>query len=194
LTGVPVSVARGSNFETAFGLRSLASANPFLARERKMSRSLLNIEKRSLLRLMLSGVGLANRLRSTPDAVKALTTANENVLATLGLARRTDPLMQTIARKIIEHAQRGERDPIRLREIVLMGVVTSLRREIVPRAPHAALDQERQAMSARIPRARHAPSTRKVTGAQPGISALLSATGGTKLRHYACRGQARVRA
>ncbi len=54
-----------------------------------------------------------------PDAVKALTTAYEDVLAALGLERRTDPLTQTVARKIIEHAQSGERDPIRLREIVL---------------------------------------------------------------------------
>jgi hypothetical protein len=52
-------------------------------------------------------------------AVKALTTAYEDVLATLGLKRRTDPLTQMIARKIIEHAQRGERDHIRLRESVL---------------------------------------------------------------------------
>jgi hypothetical protein len=55
-----------------------------------------------------------------PDAVKALTTAYEDVLATLGLERRTDALTQMIARKIIEHARRGEGDPIRLREIVLM--------------------------------------------------------------------------
>jgi len=52
-------------------------------------------------------------------AVKALTTAYEDVLATLGLKMRTDPLTQMIARKIIEHAQRGERDRIRLRESVL---------------------------------------------------------------------------
>ena len=36
-------------------------------------------------------------------AVKALTTAYEDVLATLGLKMRTDPLTQMIARKIIEH-------------------------------------------------------------------------------------------
>jgi hypothetical protein len=51
-------------------------------------------------------------------AVKALTTAYEDILATLGL-KRTDPLTQMIARKIIEHAQCGERDHIRLRESVL---------------------------------------------------------------------------
>jgi hypothetical protein len=60
-----------------------------------------------------------------PDAVKALTTAYEDVLATLGLERRTDPLTRMIARKIIEHAQRGERDPIRLRESVLKELETT---------------------------------------------------------------------
>jgi hypothetical protein len=54
-----------------------------------------------------------------PDAVKGLTTAYEDVLAALGLESRTDPLTLMIAGKIIKHAQRGERDPIRLREIVL---------------------------------------------------------------------------
>jgi hypothetical protein len=56
---------------------------------------------------------------TTPKGPSVVTTAYEDVLATLGLERRTDPLTQMIARKIIEHAQRGERDPIRLRESVL---------------------------------------------------------------------------
>jgi hypothetical protein len=37
----------------------------------------------------------------------------------LQLADRTDPLTEVVAKKIIEHARRGERDPRRLREIVL---------------------------------------------------------------------------
>jgi hypothetical protein len=62
---------------------------------------------------------MLNEAAFDPDAVKVLTTAYEGVLATLGLENRTDPLTQMIARTIIEHAQRGESDPIRLREIVL---------------------------------------------------------------------------
>jgi hypothetical protein len=68
---------------------------------------------------------LLNEAAFDPDAVKALTTAYESVLAALGLEKRTDPLTQTIARRIIEHARRGERDPIKLREIVLKELESS---------------------------------------------------------------------
>jgi hypothetical protein len=44
------------------------------------------------------------------------TTAYEEVLRALRLKDRADPATETIAKKIIELAQRGERDPIRLRE------------------------------------------------------------------------------
>jgi len=62
---------------------------------------------------------MLNEAAFDPDAVEALTTAYDGVLAAFGLERRTDPLTQMIARKIIEHAGRGERDPIRLREVIL---------------------------------------------------------------------------
>jgi hypothetical protein len=51
-----------------------------------------------------------------PDEIKVLTTAYEEVLQALRLKDRTDPATETIAKKIIELAQRGERDPVRLRE------------------------------------------------------------------------------
>src|SRR6202022_2334076 len=57
LTGVPVSVARGSNFETAFGLRSLASANPFLARERGRRKTLYAELRRQLGEVFHDGCG-----------------------------------------------------------------------------------------------------------------------------------------
>jgi hypothetical protein len=47
-------------------------------------------------------------------AVKAMTTAYETALAELGLVDRTDPLTEVIARKIIECAQSGEGEAIRL--------------------------------------------------------------------------------
>jgi hypothetical protein len=47
-------------------------------------------------------------------AVKAMTTAYEAALVELKLADRNDPLTETIARKIVEIAQTGERDPERL--------------------------------------------------------------------------------
>ena len=80
---------------------------------------------------------MLNEAAFDPDAVKVLTTAYEDVLATLGLERRTDPLTEMIARNIIEHARRGERDPIRLREIAL--------KELAPAdRPQGAGSAERQ--------------------------------------------------
>jgi len=41
--------------------------------------------------------------------------AYEGALSVLGLADRTDPITEIIAKKIIEVAQSGERDPLRIR-------------------------------------------------------------------------------
>jgi hypothetical protein len=57
-----------------------------------------------------------------PAAITALRNAYEGVCAALQLADRTDPLTEVVAKKVIEHARRGERDPMRLREVVLKEV------------------------------------------------------------------------
>src|ERR1700730_8901389 len=44
-------------------------------------------------------------------AVTALTNAYEGVCAALQLTDRTDPLAEVVAKRIIEHARRGERKP-----------------------------------------------------------------------------------
>jgi hypothetical protein len=54
-----------------------------------------------------------------PDAIAAMTAAYEEAIRTLGLRDRSDPLTQLVAERIIEFAQRGERDPIRLRQYAL---------------------------------------------------------------------------
>jgi hypothetical protein len=54
-----------------------------------------------------------------PDAVKALGLAYETTLVALQLTDRSDPLTELIAKMIFELAQRGERDPKRLRDHVL---------------------------------------------------------------------------
>ena len=51
-----------------------------------------------------------------PDEIQVLTTAYEQALRALRLKDRADPATEMIAKKIIELAQRGERDPVRLRE------------------------------------------------------------------------------
>jgi hypothetical protein len=60
-----------------------------------------------------------NNTAFDPEAVKALTAVYDDVWAALGLVGRTDPLTQRVAKKIMDYATRGERDPIQLRQIVL---------------------------------------------------------------------------
>jgi hypothetical protein len=54
-----------------------------------------------------------------PDEIKVLTTAYEEALRALRLKGRSDPATEMIAKKIIELAQRGERDPVRLRKYAI---------------------------------------------------------------------------
>ena len=54
-----------------------------------------------------------------PLHVEAMHFAFEAVCVELGLARRDDPLRDEVARKVIECAQCGEHDPIKLRDQVL---------------------------------------------------------------------------
>ena len=51
-----------------------------------------------------------------PDHIVAMTAAFEEVCRDLGLAERADALRDIVARAIIECAQQGERDLIKLRE------------------------------------------------------------------------------
>jgi hypothetical protein len=47
-----------------------------------------------------------------PEALKALAVAFDDACAALNVTDRADPYAMTVAKKIIEHARRGERDPI----------------------------------------------------------------------------------
>jgi len=55
----------------------------------------------------------------TPEEITAITDAFEAALRGLGLVNRSDPLVETVAAKIIELAKAGERDPERLVDQVL---------------------------------------------------------------------------
>ena len=48
-----------------------------------------------------------------------MTSAYTDVCRTLGLRDHDHPQTNAIAKKVIEFAQRGERDPIRLRQFVI---------------------------------------------------------------------------
>jgi hypothetical protein len=54
-----------------------------------------------------------------PEAIAMMTTAYADIRRTLGLSDRDRRATDAVAKKVIEFAQRGERDPIRLREHVL---------------------------------------------------------------------------
>jgi hypothetical protein len=49
-----------------------------------------------------------------PEAIEVMSAAYEGVCKTLGLTDHTDPITQLVAKKILELAARGERDPDRL--------------------------------------------------------------------------------
>jgi len=49
-----------------------------------------------------------------PEHIQAMETAFEEMLRALKLVDRSDPLTEAVAMKIIELAQRGEHDPVRL--------------------------------------------------------------------------------
>jgi hypothetical protein len=55
-----------------------------------------------------------------PTAIAAMETAYNDVLEKLRLARRDDPVTQMVARKVIEIAGTGERDPARIRDLALL--------------------------------------------------------------------------
>jgi hypothetical protein len=57
-----------------------------------------------------------------PEDIKLLSSVFEEALRELRLVDRTDPATQLVAKRIIELAQQGERDPIRLREMAVKGI------------------------------------------------------------------------
>jgi hypothetical protein len=57
-----------------------------------------------------------------PEHIAAMVTAFEDSLAKLGLNDRADPLVEIVAKRVIEVAQMGERDPSRLRDMTLQAL------------------------------------------------------------------------
>lgn len=57
-----------------------------------------------------------------PEEIACMITAYEGALRALGLIDRTDPITEIVAKKIIEIAQTGERDPARLRAQAIAGL------------------------------------------------------------------------
>jgi hypothetical protein len=57
-----------------------------------------------------------------PEAIATMTSAYTDVCRSLGLRDRDQREANIVAKKIIEFAQRGERDPERLRDSVLQAL------------------------------------------------------------------------
>jgi hypothetical protein len=57
-----------------------------------------------------------------PETIKIMTTAYELAREQLGLVERSDPLTELVARKVIEIAQTGIRDPDQLCERVIAAI------------------------------------------------------------------------
>ena len=55
----------------------------------------------------------------SPEDIAAMTAAYEESLRALGLVDRTDPAVTIVAKRVLEIAAGGERDPIVLRDAVL---------------------------------------------------------------------------
>jgi hypothetical protein len=59
----------------------------------------------------------------SPEEVVILTTAFEDALRALSLVDRKDPAVTMVAKRMIEIARGGERDPILLRDAVLQSLM-----------------------------------------------------------------------
>ena len=55
----------------------------------------------------------------TPDQTQAMGLAFEEALAALGMTDRTDPLVEIVAKKIIELGRQGVRDTRQLRDLTI---------------------------------------------------------------------------
>lgn len=54
-----------------------------------------------------------------PEAITMMSRAYADVCRELGLSESDQPEVYAVAKKVIEFAQRGDRDPVRLRDHVL---------------------------------------------------------------------------
>ena len=57
-----------------------------------------------------------------PEAVKAMTTAYEAILRSLQLSGRSDPITEIVAKRIVDVAKTGQRDPELIQRSVLIGL------------------------------------------------------------------------
>jgi hypothetical protein len=71
--------------------------------------------------------GAANNQVFEPADIEILATAYEGAVQALHLTDHADARMEGVAKRIIELARLGERDPVRLREYAVEGLTTDTR-------------------------------------------------------------------
>jgi hypothetical protein len=57
-----------------------------------------------------------------PKAIRALLAVFEAICRSLDITSKDDPLAELVALKVVQIANRGERDPNRLRDLVLLAL------------------------------------------------------------------------
>lgn len=60
-----------------------------------------------------------------PKEIEAMSAAFEAICESLKLLNRSDPITEIVARKVVEVAGTGERDPDRIRDLVLLALKES---------------------------------------------------------------------
>ncbi len=66
----------------------------------------------------------------TPEEVTMLANVFEDVLRTLGLVDRKDPMTEMVAKKLIELATPGMRDPVRLKALTIQAFTQQQQQQI----------------------------------------------------------------
>jgi hypothetical protein len=66
----------------------------------------------------------------TPDDVVMLGNVFEDVLQTFGLVDRKDPLTEMVAKKLVELATSGIRDPARLKALTVQALIQQQQQQI----------------------------------------------------------------
>jgi hypothetical protein len=74
-----------------------------------------------------------------PDEVAMLGSVFEDVLQTLSLVDRKDPMTDMVAKKLIELAVSGIRDPGRLKALTVQSLIQQQQQQIQPRQAARAL-------------------------------------------------------
>jgi hypothetical protein len=106
------------------GLHKIASVDMSLTVCRENAANLGNFQMAPAADSILESTAMAiHRMLQNhafePEAIMIMTAAYDEVLHTLCLAHRSDPITWIVADKVIQFAQSGERNPVRLRELAL---------------------------------------------------------------------------